>query len=99
MLLAADAGTAVPAAMPTATAAMPTGVTSFRIFTLTPPVSDASGPDVTSPFQCETAIWRRQASGSALGTRDPGDRPADFSPRGIACDFSVIAAPSDVELI
>src|ERR1700742_2533475 len=36
MLLAAEAGTTVAAAKPIATAAIPTGATSFRIFTLTP---------------------------------------------------------------
>jgi hypothetical protein len=36
MLFAADAGTAVAPAMPTAIAAMPTGAASLLIFTLTP---------------------------------------------------------------
>jgi hypothetical protein len=36
MLLAADAGITVLAAMLIVTAAMPTGAASFRIFTLTP---------------------------------------------------------------
>jgi len=34
-------------------------------------MSDASGPNITSPYQRERAIWRRQASGSAPGKRDP----------------------------
>src|SRR5882757_11200233 len=77
MLLAAEAGTATPVATTIATAAMPTGATSFRIFILTPLCQTLRGRTLPRRISVKGLFGAGRPQGprfaSATGDRQHGD--------------------------